>query len=38
VIIPSGLAQQRGAGGVFELADLAVQGGALDADLAAPSP
>jgi hypothetical protein len=27
-------AQQRGAGGVLELADLAVQGGALDADLA----
>ena len=27
-------AQQRGAGGVFELVDLAVQGGALDADLA----
>lgn len=27
-------AQERGAGGVFELADLAVQGGALDADLA----
>jgi hypothetical protein len=26
--------QVRGAGGVFELADLAVQGGALDADLA----
>jgi hypothetical protein len=27
-------AQERGAGGVFELADLVVRGGALDADLA----